>query len=125
MYQSQSKICERLPLYPEEKKITAADAMLAINSDVSVNSILILCIGIDFVFPDFNVIAFFITALTKWWISPLFGFVVKQSLKYMYLYFAYFAVTQSLAIATDSSNFLLGAASTIKLQNEMMNISWL
>ena len=31
----------------------------------------------------------------------------------------------SLAIATDSSNFLLGETITIKLQNEMMNISWL
>ena len=64
MYQSQSR-CECLPLYTEEKKIIAADAMLAIKSDVSVNSILILCMGIDFVFSDFNVIAFFITALTK------------------------------------------------------------
>ena len=33
--------------------------MLAIKSDVSVNSILILCIGIDFDFSDVNVIAFF------------------------------------------------------------------
>ena len=66
--------------------------MLAINSDVSVNSILILCMGIDFVFSEVNVIAFFITALTKWWISPLFGFVVRLSVKY--LLFAYFAATQ-------------------------------
>ena len=39
--------------------------MLAIKSDVSVNSILILCMGIDFVFSEVNVIAFFITALNE------------------------------------------------------------
>ena len=64
-----SKTCKCLPLYPEERKITAADAMLAIKSGVSVISILILCIGIDFAFSDVNVIAFFITALTKRWTS--------------------------------------------------------
>ena len=84
-----SKTCKCLPLYPEERKITAADAMLAIKSDASVNRIRILCISIDLVFSDDNVIAFSITALTKWWVSPFLGFVVKQSLENLY-----FPVTQ-------------------------------
>ena len=90
--------------------------MLAIKSDVSVNSILILYIGIDFVSSDVNVIVYFIKPLTKRWIIPLLGFVVKQSLKY--LYFASFLLRfKSLAIGNDSSNPLLGTTSTLKLQN--------
>ena len=54
---NQSKTCECLPLHPDEK-ITAAATMLAIKSDVSVNCILSLCIDIELVCSDVDVIAF-------------------------------------------------------------------